>query len=349
MSVRASAHWLPVCRWSLNRLPEKTGANQSAKESWWTHGRSSRPPKKETTARTTSGSRMIHGDSCGVCRAGSPVRADLVPAGLAPEGQNLQPRHVVRREDGGQQAQGPQRLVVRVHVVQHVALGPEAGQGRDAGDGQPAHGEGDRGPLHRLAQGPHALEVLLVVEPVDDRAGPQEEQALEEGVGHHEEDGGDVGARADGQDHVADLRDGGEGEHLLDVLLRAGDGGGHEGGDPADDGDDLRARMRERQQVVHPAQQVDPGRHHGGGVDEGRDRRRALHGVGQPVEQRDLGRLAGGGEEEKEHGRRGRARRPGGCSCPKIPPPGPPSYCSVPVFSKIKKMASRKPASPMRL
>ena len=36
-------------------------------------------------------------------------------------------------------------------------------------------------------------------------------------------------------------------------------------------------------------------------------------------------------------------------SCPKIPPPGPPVYCTVPVFSKIKKMASRKPASPMRL
>ena len=36
-------------------------------------------------------------------------------------------------------------------------------------------------------------------------------------------------------------------------------------------------------------------------------------------------------------------------SCPKIPPPGPLSYWTVPVFSKIKKMASRKPASPMRL
>ena len=36
-------------------------------------------------------------------------------------------------------------------------------------------------------------------------------------------------------------------------------------------------------------------------------------------------------------------------SCPKIPPPGPLSYWRVPVFSKIRKMASRKPASPMRL
>ena len=58
---------------------------------------------------------------------------------------------------------------------------------------------------------------------------------------------------------------------------------------------------------VHAAQQVDTGRHHGGGVDERRDRRRALHGVGQPVEERDLGRLAGGGQEEQQHGGRGRA------------------------------------------
>ena len=36
-------------------------------------------------------------------------------------------------------------------------------------------------------------------------------------------------------------------------------------------------------------------------------------------------------------------------SWPKIPPPGPLSYWTVPVFSKIKKMASRNPASPMRL
>ncbi len=36
-------------------------------------------------------------------------------------------------------------------------------------------------------------------------------------------------------------------------------------------------------------------------------------------------------------------------SWPKIPPPGPLSYCTVPVFSKMRKMATRKPASPIRL
>ncbi len=36
-------------------------------------------------------------------------------------------------------------------------------------------------------------------------------------------------------------------------------------------------------------------------------------------------------------------------SWPKMPPPGPLSYWTVPVFSKSKKMASKKPTSPMRL
>ena len=77
---------------------------------------------------------------------------------------------------------------------------------------------------------------------VDDRPRAEEEQGLEEGVRHHEEDGRLVGAGAHGQEHVAELRHRGVGEHLLDVLLGAADGGGHEGGDRPDGGDDhLRA------------------------------------------------------------------------------------------------------------
>ncbi len=36
-------------------------------------------------------------------------------------------------------------------------------------------------------------------------------------------------------------------------------------------------------------------------------------------------------------------------SWPKMPPPGPLVYWTVPVFSKSRKMASRNPASPIRL
>ena len=63
---------------------------------------------------------------------------------------------------------------------------------------------------------------------MDDRAGGEEEQRLEEGVRDEVEDGGGVGSDAAGQEHVAELRDGGVGEHALDVGLHHADSGGEE-------------------------------------------------------------------------------------------------------------------------
>ena len=73
---------------------------------------------------------------------------------------------------------------------------------------------------------------------MDDGAGGEEEQGLEEGVGEQMEDGGRVGGDAAGEEHVAELRDGGVGEDALDVVLDEADAGGEEGGRGADDGDD---------------------------------------------------------------------------------------------------------------
>ena len=70
--------------------------------------------------------------------------------------------------------------------------------------------------------------VLVVMHAVDDRARTEEQQRLEEGVGDHVEDGGDVGADADSQEHVAELADRRVRQHLLDVVLGDGDGGGEQ-------------------------------------------------------------------------------------------------------------------------
>ena len=142
---------------------------------------------------------------------------------------------------------------------------------------------------------------------VDDRAGAQEEQRLEEGVGDHVEQGGHVGAGADGQERVAQLADRRVRQHLLDVVLGDGDGGDQQGGAHADPGDDVGQPVAGRgQHRVHPDHQEDPGGDHGGRVDQGRDRRRAGHCVGQPDEQRELGRLAHRTHEQQGGDRRGR-------------------------------------------
>ena len=65
--------------------------------------------------------------------------------------------------------------------------------------------------------------------------GAEEQQRLEERVGDHVEDGRHVRTRADGQEHVAELADGGVREHLLDVVLRDGDRRGEQRGGDTDD------------------------------------------------------------------------------------------------------------------
>ena len=80
------------------------------------------------------------------------------------------------------------------------------------------------------AQPAHPLHVLLVVQGVDHRAGREEQQALKKACMTMWKMPAVVVARALGQEHVAELRDGRVGEHPFDVVLGAGDGGGEQGG-----------------------------------------------------------------------------------------------------------------------
>ena len=162
------------------------------------------------------------------------------PSRLAVEHHDDLTGHVVGGEDRRDEPEHVQRRALGERVEQDLVLRPEAGERRHAGDRQPADDERGGGDRHQLAERAHLAHVLLVVHAVDHRAGAEEQQRLEEGVRHHVEDGGDVGARPDREEHVAELRHGRVGEHRLDVVLGDGDRGREQGGDHADPGDQRR-------------------------------------------------------------------------------------------------------------
>ena len=132
---------------------------------------------------------------------------------------------------------------------------------------------------------------------------PRNSKRFEERVREDVEDAGGEGSDAEREEHVAELRDGGVGEHALDVVLDEADGGGEDRGQRADDGDRLHRRGREHEQRIRARDHVDARRDHGRGVDECGNRRGAFHGVGQPDIERKLRRFAAGSNEQQQRGR----------------------------------------------
>ena len=174
----------------------------------------------------------------------------------------------------------------------------EARQRQAAGD---HHQPGD---AHLGRQPAHLAHVLLLVHRVLHRAGAQEQQRLEEGVGEEVEDAHRERADAAGDEHVAELRARRVGDDALDVVLDEGDGGGEEGRERADQRHEAKGDGREIEQRRQARDHEHAGGHHGGGVDERRDGCRALHGVGQPGVQQELRRLAHGAHEQQQAQRR---------------------------------------------
>ncbi len=129
-------------------------------------------------------------------------------------------------------------------------------------------------------------------------AGGEEEQCFEEGVGHEVEDTGGKGADSQGEEHVAELADGGVGEYALDVRLHEADGGSEERGGAADDGDYEHRGRGVGEENVRAGDYVDAGGDHRRGVNQGADRGGAFHGVRQPDIEGKLRRFTASAHEE---------------------------------------------------
>ena len=111
---------------------------------------------------------------------------------------------------------------------------------------------------------------------------------------------GTVSANAHAEEHVTQLADGRVGQNLLDIVLADADGGRIDCSRHSNDGHDRHGDGRHAVKDIAPGNHVDPGRHHGGCMDQGADRCGALHGIRKPDVERDLRRFPCGAHKEQE-------------------------------------------------
>ena len=235
----------------------------------------------------------------------------MLIARLAGEGHVPQAEHVKRgnqrprhrgplQEDvlGILAAKAPSLFDDRVFRV--VAAQAEYGQ-RNArpDDRQTACEHRVGGDRHFFPEAAHLGHVVGVYG-MDHRSRAEEQQALEEGVRNQMEHPGDPAAQAEREHHVAQLADGRVGQHPLDVDGRNGDRRRNQQRDAAGVGDHQQRLGREHR--IEPADQIDAGGDHRGGVHQRGDRRGAFHRVGQPGVQRELGALAHAAAEDADPG-----------------------------------------------
>ena len=236
-----------------------------------------------------------------------------IDAALAGEGDEIGPEDVERGAAGrGQTEQPDERVAARVRGLEHHVLREEAGEARHARDGERSDQEGASGDRHLLLQTTHVTDAQLPVQAVHDGPRTEEQQGLEEGVGHEVEDSRRKGADADADDHVADLGDRRVREDLLEVLLDERDRRGEQTGHAADQRNHVQCGGSDDVEGRQSSDHVHAGGDHRGGVDEGRNRRRTGHGVRQPDVERDLRRLAGRTDQQQQaHGGRDPRHRGG--------------------------------------
>ena len=88
------------------------------------------------------------------------LHGGVIAAELPFKGEEVEPEHVEGRHPRRQEAHHPEQWVAVEGLAKNFVLAPEAGQGRNATDGDAADEEGDRGDGHLFAQAAHQAHVL---------------------------------------------------------------------------------------------------------------------------------------------------------------------------------------------
>ena len=112
----------------------------------------------------------------------------IVPSRFAEEDHDHLASHVVRSQQSGNHANDIENRALGKGEQQDFVLAPESGKWRNTSNGQPADDESKCGDGHEHSKSAHLAHVLFVVHSVNHRTRPQEQQGLEECVGHHVED-----------------------------------------------------------------------------------------------------------------------------------------------------------------
>ena len=130
----------------------------------------------------------------------------IIPFCLAVKHHDYLTSHVVRRQQCGDYTNNVKPAVVGINVEQNFVLRPKARKWRHTRNCKPADDKCNCSNWHCFAQRAHTTHVLLVMHAMNNRTRAEEQQSFKECVSDHVENGRNICARTDRQEHEAKLR-----------------------------------------------------------------------------------------------------------------------------------------------
>src|SRR4029077_12811614 len=117
----------------------------------------------------------------------------LVGTAVTEESKEEHAEHIKRGEACGDEADNPQQEKAVEGPAKDFIFAEESGEGENSGDRQGGDQHGVVGVLDLLVEATHFADVLFSAHGVDDAAGAEEQEGLEESVGHEVKNSGGEG------------------------------------------------------------------------------------------------------------------------------------------------------------